>query len=189
MSKNSKQVSEFSLEGRFLGLVCEDGDIKYLRLATVEGECGIKLGKELQASWDLPLTPGDWVQVVGEKKFTPKSGKLKLKAERVLPTATGRPAETPLPAKATPAKTKANVLVCQKSDCLKRGGKAICQALEAVLGDRGLEEQVAIKGTGCMKKCSSGPNLVMPDKTRYSRVKATQIPGLIQKHFAAEEPG
>ena len=62
-------------------------------------------------------------------------------------------------------------MVCQKSDCMKRGGKAVCQALEAALSDRGLEDQVTIKGTGCMKNCKAGPNLVMPDKTRYSRIQ------------------
>ncbi|OBQ32475.1 MAG: (Fe-S)-binding protein, partial [Anabaena sp. CRKS33] len=45
---------------------------------------------------------------------------------------------------------------------------------------------VAIKGTGCMKNCKAGPNLVMPDKTRYSKVKAEQVPALINKHFPGE---
>jgi len=55
---------------------------------------------------------------------------------------------------------------------MKRGGK-VCQALEAALSAHGLEDKVAIKGTGCMKT-AAGPNLVMPDKTRYSRI-AVQI--------------
>jgi len=52
---------------------------------------------------------------------------------------------------------------------MKRGGKAVCQALEA-LSAHGLEDKVAIKGTGCMKT-ATGPNLVMPDKTHYSQFK------------------
>jgi (2Fe-2S) ferredoxin len=67
---------------------------------------------------------------------------------------------------------------------MKRGGKAVCQALSAALGDRGLSDEVAIKGTGCLKQCSAGPNIVvMPDKTRYSRIQAAQIPKMIDKHF------
>ena len=58
---------------------------------------------------------------------------------------------------------------------MKRGGKALCKALATTISDRGLEEQVTIKATGCMKKCKSGPNLVMPDKTRYSRIQAGQV--------------
>ncbi len=187
MSKsNSKKVSEFSIEGRFLGFESEDGDTKYLMLATSEGECGIKLCKKLRASSDFHLTSGDWVQVMGEKKLNPKTGKLKLKAERVIPPATHPLAETSLPPKAKSAKTKASILVCQKSSCMKRGGKAVCQALETALGDRGLADQVAIKGTGCLKQCSSGPNLVvMPNKTRYSRIKPAQIPAMLEKHFTS----
>lgn len=69
MSKfKSKQISEFSLEGRFLGFVFEDGyKLKYLRMATSEGECCIKLCKQLRADFELRLIPGDWLQVVGEK--------------------------------------------------------------------------------------------------------------------------
>ena len=114
-----------------------------------------------------------------KKKLDQKTGKLKLKAKRVIPAATSHP-ETVLPAKIAPATT--TILVCQKPDCIKRGGKAVCQALQAALSDRGLADRVTVELTGCMKKCSSGPNLVMPDKTRYSRVKVAQIPELIDKH-------
>ncbi len=192
MSKfKSKEVSEFSFEGRFLGFEFEDGDkIEYLRLATSDGELCIKLCKTLRADFVLHLTAGDWLQVVGEKKLNLKTGKLKLKAERVISPATDPLTETSPPAKAKPAKTKASILVCQKSSCMKRGGKAVCQAMDAALCDRGLEDQVAIKGVGCLKQCSSGPNLVvMPDKTRYSRIKPGQIPALIEKHFPAPAGG
>jgi (2Fe-2S) ferredoxin len=52
------------------------------------------------------------------------------------------------------------------------------------LSDRDLT-QVTIKGTGCMKQCKAGPNIVMPDKTRYSRIRPQDIPNLVDKHFAA----
>ncbi|MBV8887691.1 MAG: (2Fe-2S) ferredoxin domain-containing protein [Chroococcidiopsidaceae cyanobacterium CP_BM_RX_35] len=185
---NHKQVSEFRVEGRFLGFGFEDGyKLKYLRLATSEGEYGIKLCKDLRASRNLRLNPGDWIQVAGEKKLDLRSGKLKLKAEQVVMVTASCPAPASLSLKAISAKTKANILVCQKSDCMKRGGKAVCQALKVGLSDRGMEDQVAIKGTGCMKKCSSGPNLVMPNKSRYSRVTPAQIPRLLDKHFTKSE--
>ncbi|MDF0555530.1 (2Fe-2S) ferredoxin domain-containing protein [Kamptonema sp. UHCC 0994] len=80
---------------------------------------------------------------------------------------------------------KAKILVCQKSDCQKRGGRAVCQALENALSDRGLKDQVTIQGTGCLKQCKAGPNIVlMPDKTRYSRIEPAEIPAIIEKHFA-----
>ena len=87
----------------------------------------------------------------------------------------------------TPAKTKTKtkILVCQKSDCQKRGGAAVCKALENALNARGLEDKVTIQGTGCLKQCKAGPNIVlMPDKTRYSRIKPAEIPAIVDKHFA-----
>ncbi len=71
---------------------------------------------------------------------------------------------------------------------MKRGGKAVCKALEAELDNRNLTGQVTIRGTGCMKHCKAGPNLVvMPDKTCYSRISADEIPALLDKHFPTEK--
>ncbi|NET16123.1 MAG: (2Fe-2S) ferredoxin domain-containing protein [Okeania sp. SIO1H6] len=50
---------------------------------------------------------------------------------------------------------KAQILVCQKSDCQKRGAGKVCQALSEALSDRGLQDQVTIKKTGCLKKCKA----------------------------------
>ncbi len=187
----STDSAEFCLEGRFINFVIKDGyKLKGLLLATSEGECYIKLAKHLRAAFDLRLPPGTWLQVIGYKKHDLKKDKVTLKAERVMAARSeiGRVPVQETPAINTPkaksAKNKATILVCQKSDCMKRGGKAVCQALEAALSNRGLEDQVTIKGTGCMKNCKAGPNLVMPDKTRYSRIPAAQVPAIMDKHFA-----
>ena len=184
MSKlKSEQVSQFSIQGRFLGFDFEDGyKLKYLLLGTSEGECCIKLCKELRTNFELRLTPGDWLQVLGEKKLD-RDGRLKLKAQQVIPATDHTETAT---VKEIPVKNKASILVCQKSDCMKRGGKAVFQALQAALNAHGLEDQVTIKGTGCMKNCKAGSNLVMPDKTRHSRIQAVQIPTLIEKHLVAK---
>jgi (2Fe-2S) ferredoxin len=101
------------------------------------------------------------------------------------------PAEGPASEKSAshcPEKRKGSILMCQKSDCMKRGGRAVLQTLQQTLGDRGLTDEVAIKMTGCMKHCKAGPNLVvMPNKTRYSQIKAKEIPALIDQHFAPPE--
>ncbi|MEH2253511.1 (2Fe-2S) ferredoxin domain-containing protein [Nostoc sp.] len=191
---HSIEVSEFCLEGKFIDFVIKDGyKLKGLLLATHEGESYIKLAKHLQVAFDLRLPPGTWLQIVGYKKHDLKNGTVTLKAERVMAARsemvrveTITPVQEPPSidnVKLKPAKTKATILVCQKSDCMKRGGQAVCQALEAALSDRGLEDQVTIKGTGCMKNCKAGPNLVMPDKTRHSRIQASQVPTLMNQHF------
>jgi (2Fe-2S) ferredoxin len=197
MSHKCKQVSVFVIEGRFLGYVLEDGyKIKRIRLATIEGEQCIKLSKEARVSLGRVLSPGEWVQVWGEKTVKPESGEVKLKAYRMTLAPPGQiPAmgdtQSVLPAAMpAPAKPKsASVLVCQKSDCLKQGGRAVCTALEQALAERGLQDQVTVRGTGCMKHCKAGPNIVfMPTKTRYSRVSAAEIPALIDQHFPQAQP-
>jgi (2Fe-2S) ferredoxin len=189
MSKfHAKQVSAFSLEAKFLGFEFEDGyKRKYLRLENSEGEYCIKLAKYLRSSLALDLRQGEWVQIFGEKKFNPKKDTLKLTAERVI-LVNNRQPQIPVPPTTKSKPAKASILICQKSDCIKRGSKGVCQALQAALGDHGLENEVEIKATGCLKQCKAGPNLVvMPDKTRYSRVQAEEIPELIDKHFQNEQ--
>lgn len=187
MSKKHQQVSSFSLEGRFLGFELEDGfKIKRLNLATAEGEYGIKLSKEARASVRGVLTPGDWLTIVGEKKTNLETDEVKYKAYRIEQTSPAQKvaSSVTVPTPQPQVKPQATILVCQKSDCMKRGGKAVCQALQAELRDRGLQDQVTVKMTGCMKQCKEAPNLVvMPGKTRYSRIQSADVPALLDQHF------
>lgn len=192
-----KETSEFCLEGRFLEFVIKDGyKLKALLIGTSEGDRYIKLAKHLREAFDLRLPPGTWLQIVGEKQYDTKKGEVKLKAERVmaclkeverkeevLPAIAEKPKENK---QEKPAKSN-SILVCQKSSCMKRGGKKLCQAIAASISERGLEDRVAIKGTGCMKKCKAGPNLIMPDKTRYTKIQAEQVSTVMDKHFGPRE--
>ncbi|WP_293216125.1 MULTISPECIES: (2Fe-2S) ferredoxin domain-containing protein [unclassified Microcoleus] len=215
MYKSGKQVSEFSLEGEILSLIIEDGyKLKYLRISNDRKvEYLVKLSKELRSFLAPVLTPGLRVQVAGEKELNLKNGKIKLKAHSLTLArghndrspehldSTSVPAgvltsvgaigktevTTPTAAQTVKAaaKTQTKILVCQKSDCQKRGGAAVCKALENALNARGLEGQVTVQGTGCLKQCKAGPNIVvMPDKTRYSRIKPAEVPAIVDKHFA-----
>lgn len=181
--------SYFLLEGRLIEFVLKDrGEPTALRLATAEGKLTIKLKGDLRETVPATLMPGDWIQVLGQKKFNSKTGEMKLKAKEVKTTA---PSRLPVPATPPPAAkpNKACVLVCQKSDCCKKGAKQVCQAIESVLAENGLDEQVEVKKTGCLKNCKAGPNVVvMPDKTRYSRIQPQEIPSLVAKHFATPAP-
>ncbi|OUC13510.1 MAG: hypothetical protein B0A82_17080 [Alkalinema sp. CACIAM 70d] len=123
-----------------------------------------------------------------KKTATPKvepfsADTVKINADRDLQDL-GTGTVTPFVQPATPCK-KAKILMCQKSDCMKRQGKAVCQALEAALHDRQLTEFVQVKGTGCLKHCKAGPNLVV-DKVRYSKVTPEEVPDLLDKHFVAQ---
>ncbi|MCY7320923.1 MAG: (2Fe-2S) ferredoxin domain-containing protein [Phormidesmis sp. CAN_BIN36] len=185
-SKTS-QVTTFCLEGRFLGYQVEEGNKpKRLQLATAEGECSLKLTKEARFGLNQILVSGDWVQVSGRKKIDQATHLTKLKVDFIRPIVS-RTAIAPIEPSSR-QKPSEVILVCQKSGCTKRGGKAVCQALEMALSDRGLDDQVAIKGTGCMKNCGKGPNVVMPGKVRYCQIGAKEIPGLVDKHFPVSEP-
>lgn len=215
MYKSGKQVSEFNLEGEILSLVIEDGcQLKYLRISTARKvEYLVKLRKELRSFLGPVLTPGLRVKVAGERELNLKNGKIKLKARSLtlaggnndrLPeqqdftsvpgeivisdSAIGKTEFSPPEADRTVkarAKTQTKILVCQKSDCQKRGAATVCKALENALNARGLEEEVTVQGTGCLKQCKAGPNIVvMPDKTRYSRIAPAEVPAIIDKHFA-----
>lgn len=183
-----QQVSEFYLEGRFIEVVIKDGyKLKGLMLETTEGECYVKLAKHLRCTFDWKLAPQTRLQIVGTKKLCSKTGEYKLKAERIMAArANGEeyisPPQTNEPAKSKPVK-QTTILMCQKSDCMNKGGKALCQALQKELIERNLGAEVIIKPTGCMKNCKGGPNLMMPDKTRYSRIQAKDVPALLDKYF------
>ncbi|MGB3655479.1 MAG: (2Fe-2S) ferredoxin domain-containing protein [Rivularia sp. (in: cyanobacteria)] len=190
-----KETSEFCLEGRFLDFVIKDGyKLKGLLLGTSEGDRYIKLANHLRDAFDLRLPPGTWLQVVGEKNYDTKTGEVKLKAERIMAaraqveTKEVQTAPTQKSKEKSAVAAKKNtILVCQKSSCMKRGGKKLCQAIAASVSERGIEDQVTIKGTGCMKKCKAGPNLIMPDKTRYSKIQAEQVSTVMDKHFGPKE--
>ncbi len=182
MSKHDR--TEFSLEGRFLGFAAKQGyKLKYLRLSTATGEYLIKLPKADRLSLYRTLTPGTWVQVTGSRKTDLDGDSVKFKADQVIPAVPGQSASDTLPAAPGVKPSRATILVCQKSDCCRRGGRALFHSLQAELDDRGLGDQVTLKPTGCMKHCKAGPNLVMPDKTRYSQIHADAVPALIDKHF------
>jgi hypothetical protein len=182
-SFNYKMVSEFRVEGQFLGFVSNEfGKLRYLRVAVETSELQIKLAKETRAFLLRVLKPGDQILVIGIKKLDKHTGKFKLKAEQVnkltLDLEQIIPQHQVLHSQ---PKAKAKILMCQKSGCLKRGGKRLCQELEETLCDRGLQDRVKIERTGCLKRCSQAPNVVlMPGKTRLSGMHPDAIATLIE---------
>ena len=180
------KVSLFNLEGRFIGFVDEAQRYpKRLQVATATGDRVIKLSKYLRGSIREALQPGDWLQIYGEQKLK-KTGELKLKALAVKSIAVAKPPSISPPASVAP-KPKACVMICQKSSCRKRGAAEVAQAVQDTLCDRGLEDQVAIKDTGCMKQCKQGPCMVfMPDKSRYTGVTPERVNILVDRHFTAK---
>lgn len=187
----------FTLEGQFLGFVTDEvGKLKYLNLSLPANDSiKIKLPKDTRSSLRLILQPGDSVQIKGSGKLDLRTGELKLKADQILPFSLSQPSTCPIEAgtlSVSPStsqsakKSKAKILVCRKSGCLKRGGRELRESLEKALCDRNWQDHVELQWTGCLKRCSKAPNfMVMPGKACHNQVHPTvltQLDALIAKN-------
>ncbi|MBD1910100.1 MULTISPECIES: (2Fe-2S) ferredoxin domain-containing protein [unclassified Leptolyngbya] len=206
-----KHSLRFELDGQFLGFLVKDGyKVKGVRLAIAGSELSIKLSKEARAAcFPLPQL-GVGMRVVGEQTIDERDGSVKYKARHV--SIVSLDSLKPLPAfqpEVTPAiasfpnrsmreavpqenqpknSSKACILVCQKSDCCKKGGREVMAAIQQELEDRHLTDHVTVRGTGCMKQCKAGPALVMPDKSRHTRVRPGEVPKLVERHAEVVVP-
>lgn len=193
MSGSKKQVTTFVLEGRFLNTVGKSAlKPKYMRLATAEGEQLLKISKELRSLLiQNPIEVGSWIKISGKETYKPKKGRRSRKIQAI--DSYPALASSPQPAtvkekgktKDKPKKDKKeNILVCQKSSCCKRGGKAVYQAAMETVEKHELRDRVQVKPTGCMGKCKKGPCLVMQaDKSRHLGIKPEEVPDLIAQRY------
>ncbi len=196
MIKTSSATSEFNFIGQLVNSLIKKGEVKYIELATEQGKYWIKVAKEIRE--DLAqLSPECKLEIAGKRKQNPKTGKVKFKAQTVMIIPENTAQQAPevkteqiplLPIFNTQHKSKAKVLICEKSNCWRKGGKRLYEQLEAEFKARGLTDKILIKKTGCLNKCKQAPTLVMmPDKACHSQVKPQQIPALIDKHLVARD--
>ena len=192
MTKADKIVTPFNFKGKLTKISVKKKKIKYIKLATSDGKYWIKIPKKLRTKI-ASLSKGSQIEVSGKSKQNTKKGKTIYKANTVVvtPQAEEKPVKTKtvslLPVFDSKTKSKAKVLICQKSNCWKKGGKQVCEEIESVLSARGLSKAIPIKKTGCLKQCKKAPALVMmPDKARYNKVKPKQVPSLVEKHLIAD---
>ncbi|MES1022224.1 (2Fe-2S) ferredoxin domain-containing protein [Gloeocapsa sp. BRSZ] len=147
------RLSPFRLEGKFLGFITDGYGIpKYLQLEIETGNLSIKLAKQLRFQLGLSLQPNDWLEVVGEKKLKSKTGELRWKADRV---------NRLTASDSNSVENKIKIVACYQSGCLKKGGSKLLSDLERTLHEWGLSDRVVIQATGCLKRCSQAPNLLL----------------------------
>ena len=178
MGKLAKQRIPFEAEGYFLGFLPDkDGQLKYLRWQVGSEVFAGKIPKPLRSELYRSLKPGDRVQIAGEREVDLLKGREKWVLCHVVPVQA-----SPKAAPGSEEGRKGVVLVCQKSDCCRRGAIAVMQALQAHLA--AYPETIRVQGVGCLKDCKRGPNVVfLPDKARYSGVSPQGIPALLERHF------
>ena len=80
------------------------------------------------------------------------------------------------------------VSLCSGSGCGAYGTGKVYKALMQKLTDRGLEDQVDIKLTGCHGFCEKGPIMVLhPNDYFYTQVKPEHIPDIVEKSIINDE--
>ncbi len=194
MTTDSSIVTPFELSGNLTKIYLQKKKIKYIKLNTEQGKYWIKIPKKLRKKI-ASLTKGCQLEVNGTLKKYSKTGKVKYQAQTVvlIPqqdlSATTAKTKTVslLPVFDSKIKSKAKVLICQKSNCWKKGGEKVYAQLKSILSDRGLSDEIPLKKTGCLNQCKKAPALVMmPDKARYNKVQPQQVAKLVDKHLVAE---
>lgn len=79
---------------------------------------------------------------------------------------------------------RAHVLVCKGTGCTASGSENVMEAFQKEIEKRGLSKEVRVVQTGCLGLCELGPNvLIYPEGSYYCRVKADDIPEIVEEHL------
>jgi bidirectional [NiFe] hydrogenase diaphorase subunit len=78
------------------------------------------------------------------------------------------------------ARKKITLRCCMAAGCMSSDSKGVKQQLEKAVGAAGLQDEVEVRGVGCMKLCCEGP-LVQTDSPQalYVKVTAENAPSII----------
>ena len=84
---------------------------------------------------------------------------------------------------------RSHVLVCAGTGCVASGSLAVKKALEQELTKRSLQDEIQVVTTGCNGFCAAGPVMVVyPDGIFYQKLKAEDMPHLVEEHFLKGRP-
>jgi NADH-quinone oxidoreductase subunit F/NAD(P)H dehydrogenase (quinone)/NADP-reducing hydrogenase subunit HndC len=86
-------------------------------------------------------------------------------------------------------KVRTQLMLCGGTGCLASGTGEFQGALEKELQKQGLAEEIKIIETGCNGFCAVGPvMLVQPEGIYYQKLKAKDVPHLVEEHFLKGRP-
>jgi len=75
---------------------------------------------------------------------------------------------------------KITLRCCQAAGCLSSGAKGVKEQLEKAVAQAGLQDQVEVRGVGCMKLCCQGPLVQAdPQNSLYVNVTEETAPSLV----------
>ncbi len=79
---------------------------------------------------------------------------------------------------------RSNVLVCGGTGCTANHSKDVIAKLQEEIKLKGLDKEVNVIQTGCFGLCAEGPIMIVyPEGAFYSRVKAEDIPEIVEEHL------
>jgi (2Fe-2S) ferredoxin len=86
-------------------------------------------------------------------------------------------------------KVRTQLMLCGGTGCHASGTKKFAEALQKELDQQGLSEEIKIIETGCNGFCAVGPvMLVQPEGIFYQKLKAEDVPHLVEEHFLKGRP-
>jgi bidirectional [NiFe] hydrogenase diaphorase subunit len=82
--------------------------------------------------------------------------------------------------RATQKKYPHHVHVCIAAGCLSSGSDQVRDALQKEVAESGMQNEVLVKGVGCMGLCSAGPLVsVESDRKMYANVTPEEAPEIV----------
>jgi NADH-quinone oxidoreductase subunit F len=84
---------------------------------------------------------------------------------------------------------RAELLLCGGTGCHASGSQEVREVLKNELARRGLDQEIRVIETGCNGFCAQGPvMIVQPEGIFYQKLKASDIPFLVEEHFLKGRP-
>lgn len=77
---------------------------------------------------------------------------------------------------------KAEIEICMGSSCYSRGNGESLGVIEKFIRDNGLDADVKLKGSLCMKQCSKGPTIII-DGEVFNEVHSECVLDLLRHHL------
>ena len=192
------EASSIHFVGQFLSYDLKGCEIHRIHLGDAGGKYCFKLNGKgrkalLRTALQGKLQVGDWVKVSGnqtsESQASAQTGqwtRFKVKAVKRVSVPKKAEASSKKARKVTAPKgvaPKIKVSVCQKSGCCKRGGKAMYEMLTRTVKKHQLDGRVRIKATGCLGKCSKGPNIVV-NETRHHHMHSKNVGNVLATYLS-----
>jgi NADH-quinone oxidoreductase subunit F/NAD(P)H dehydrogenase (quinone)/NADP-reducing hydrogenase subunit HndC len=84
---------------------------------------------------------------------------------------------------------RTDLLICGGTGCGAGGSQEVKAELEKELARQGLDTEIRVVETGCNGFCAQGPIMVVqPEGIFYQKLKAKDVPYLVEEHFLKGRP-